>query len=348
MASAELHATQDDPGRTTARDSAALSVLGAVGVVLVLYSYLVAVWPSRQGETFGVVSLLRRWVNEPMGIGSDFGFLGTALIFLIAGYLGARSMDVEPLGRFVLRLLVTFAALALVTSGLVFLAGLAGGEAYRGSGLELGPDPSSGYFLLIISLFVLSALLCRPLARIHPAWAVAAQIVVSSVPVFLGAGAEGLPRSLSLQFAFLPILIIGQLAWSVRTARMPLWLAVVLGMAAFQVMAWAERSYHELLPWWYPLSAVFAMLFFLLLLNHPPRFGLHAVFGWLFDRRYPALLFTVTLGWATLSLLGPVVPTGLAVLASLLITLAAADGYHRLIEKPLRRLLVRGRPPQGA
>ncbi|APU12163.1 MULTISPECIES: hypothetical protein [Actinoalloteichus] len=352
---------------TTARDASGLSVLGTVAVVLVLYSYLVALWPNRQGEAFDLVVVLRRWVNEPLGIGSDFGFVGIALLLLIAGYLGGRSLDLESLGRLAARMLVTFYALAALAAGIAFLVVLAGGEVYTA---PAGADPDGGSLLaaaLLIApvtasveavpfvavltsvlVFLIVAVLCRPLARLHPAWAILGQILLCAVPVFIGVGTpEGPLRSLGLLAFLLPVLIIGQIAWSVRYSTVPLWLGVLLGMTTFQVMAWAEHSYRELLHWWYPLSAVFAVLLFLLLLTHPPRFGEHGVFRWFFDRRHALLLFTPTIGWASQSALATL-PAVVAVAIGVGATLAAADGYHRFIETSLRRLLDRGRLSGGS
>ncbi|ASO17739.1 multisubunit Na+/H+ antiporter MnhC subunit [Actinoalloteichus hoggarensis] len=357
----------DQPDRTaTARDAWGLSVLGTVAVVLVLYSYLVALWPNRQGETFGLVVVLRRWVNEPLGIGADFGFVGIALLLLIAGYLGARSMDLEPLGRFAMRILVMFYALAVFTAGLAFLILLAGGELYTAPA-DVDPDGGSlvatalliapvtasvdavpfAIVLTSVLVFLIVAILCRPLARIHPAWAILTQILLCAVPVFVGVGAEGPLRSFGLLAFLLPVVIIGQITWSVRHSTIPLWLGVLLGMTTFQVMAWAEHSYRELLHWWYPLSAVFAVLLLLLALNHPPRFGAYGVFQWFFDRRHTILLFIPTIGWATQTA-STALPVILVVVLGIGANLAAADAYHRFIETGLRRLLDRARSPGGS
>lgn len=58
------------------------AVLPAVAVLLVVYGYGYAL-PS---GTSPVLRTVRQWANVPLGIGDDFGFLGIAILLVLAGY----------------------------------------------------------------------------------------------------------------------------------------------------------------------------------------------------------------------------------------------------------------------
>lgn len=333
-----------------------LTVLAAAGVVLVGYSYLFGLWTSRFGESPGLLVTIRSWVNQPTGIGEDFGFLGVALLLLVAGYLISETASRLPARQFV-RLLsrtaVPVAVGAVLVSVLLVLLGAtpltdpADAElsfAAVITNLLLVPRLFGQPSLFALDapvtatlLFVLLVLAIRPLLQ-HTLIAVIVQLEVVGALVLLGgwaneAGASPFLHALGLVAGYLPLLLIGQLAWLYRTGRLNARFGTGFGIAAVVLLVVHDRLFPELSDWWHPLSAFYAVLLMLIALPRGTSIAGSAPVRWLAVRALPLFFSILVVGYATLGLQSGWMPLVLAIPIALAVSGLCAEGVHRALER---------------
>jgi hypothetical protein len=331
-----------------------LTVLAAAGVVLVGYSYLFGLWPSRYAESPDLLVTIRGWVNQPTGIGEDFGFLGVALLLLVAGYFISEAAFLLPARQLLLRLGRTAAPVVagavLVSTVLVLLGATPLTDPAEAdvsfaavvTNLLLVPrffgQPS--LFALDVpvtatTLFVLLVLAMRPLLR-HPVIATVVQLEIVGGLVLLGGWANevGSPaslRALGLIAGYLPLLLLGQLAWLFRTGRLDARIGAGFGLAGVVVIVVHDRLFPELSGWWRPLGAIYAVLLMLIALPRGAAIADLAPVRWLASRALPLFFSIVVVGYATLGLQRDWMPLVLAIPIAFAVSGLCAEGVHRAV-----------------
>jgi hypothetical protein len=331
-----------------------LAVLAAAGVVLVGYSYLFGLWTSRYGQSPDLLVTIRAWVNQPTGIGEDFGFLGVALLLIVAGYL--ISETAYRLGPKQFSLVLGRTAVPVVL-GAVLLSGvlvLLGGEPFT--------DPADAHLSLTVVLanlllmprvfgqpslfaldvpvtatllFVLLVLAIRPLLR-HPVIAVLVQLEVIGGLILLGgwANTTGGPswlHGLGLAAGYLPLLLVGQLAWLYRDGRLNARFGVGFGVTGVVLLVVHDRLFPELSGWWHPLSASYAVLLMLIALPRGVSVADVPPVRWLASRAVPLFFSMPVVGYATLGLQRGWMPLVLAVPIAFAVSCLCAEGAYRAV-----------------
>lgn len=331
-----------------------MTVLAAAGIVLVGYSYLFGLWPSRYEQTPGLLVTIRAWVNQPTGIGEDFGFLGVALLLLVAGYVISDTATRLPAKQFWLLLGRTAAPVvlsAVLVSTLLVLLGA--------TPLTDPADVEASFVAVITNLllvprffgqpslfaldvpvtatllFVLLVVAMRPLLR-HAVIAVIVQLEIVCALILLGGWANetGSPTSLhalGLIAGYLPLLLIGQLAWLFRTGRLNARFGVGFGLTGVVLMVAHDRLFPELNGWWHPLSAIYAVLLMLIALPRGAAFAQLDAVRWLASRALPLFFSIVVVGYATLGLQRGWMPLVLAIPIALVVSGLCAEGVHRAV-----------------
>ncbi|MGM1058214.1 hypothetical protein [Saccharothrix sp. Mg75] len=299
-------------------------VVAAVAVVLLAHSYLFGLWASRDGQSPWLLLLVRTWVNQPTGVGEDFGFLATALLLLAAGYAaGGPGHRVARL----LRRAVPVVACAALAAALLDLLGAH----------PLVETPVTAP-VAAVALFGLLAAALRPLTRtpwLRAPWLRVAVLLELACAVVLlvgwavDAGGPGFLRPVGPVAALVPLLVVGQLARLVRDGLVTVPQGAGLGLAALAVLVVADRTTPDAAGYWHPLGAVLAVLLFLIAL---PRGGAWAdarPVRWLSDRALPLYASVPVVGYAAVDLLGAL-PLVLAVPLGAGVAGLAAEGLHRL------------------
>lgn len=333
-----------------------LTVLAAAGVVLVGYSYLFGLWPSRYAESPDLLVTIRGWVNQPTGIGEDFGFLGVALLLLVAGYLVSETAARLPVRQFSLLLARTAAPVALgavlASSVLVLLGATPLTDPVDAdmsfaavlTNLLLVPrffdQPS--FFALDVpvtatALFVLLVLAIRPLLR-YPVIAVVLQLEIMGGLVLLGGWANESNSSaalhaLGLIAGYLPLLLLGQLAWMFRTGKLNARFGTGFGFASVVLIVVHDRLLPQLSGWWHPLSAFYAVLLVLIALPRGASIADLAPVRWLASRALPLFFSILVVGYATLGLQRGWMPLLLAVPIAFVVSGLCAEGVHRGVRR---------------
>ncbi|NUT98907.1 MAG: hypothetical protein HOY78_43590 [Saccharothrix sp.] len=306
--------------RTDPLTTPGLRVAAAAGVLLVAYSYLAALWPSRHSSTPRPVTIIRAWVNRPTGLGEDFGHLGTVLLLLVAGFAitGAvctgRRARLARAGLIPLGIAVALGALVRVVGGGV-LTDVA----------VVAPVVAAGCFAVSTSALL-------PLLHRHPVPAVFVPLAVACVVALLAGSAAGseAARVAGSAAAFVPMLVVGQVSWMVRTGRLPNAVGVVFGLVCLGATVGADVVFPEYSAFWRPLGGVVASVLFLIAL---PRSGSFAATGpvrWLADRAWPLVLAVPVIGFPALDLL-----SGLPFVLGLPVAAAAVgvggEALHRVV-----------------
>ncbi|GLY48174.1 hypothetical protein [Lentzea sp. NBRC 102530] len=333
---------------------AGLSVLAAAGVVLVGYSYLFGLWTSRYGQSPDLLVTIRGWVNQPTGIGEDFGFLGVALLLVVAGYVLSESAAQRSprqfltlLGRTVLPVVVGAVLLStvLVLVGATPLTEPAEPSLSFGAvfaNLWLVPGLFGQPSLLGLNapvtaalLFVLLLLAVRPLLR-YPKIAAVVQLEVVGGLILLGGwsnevDASSFLHSLGLVAGYLPLLLIGQLAWMFRSGGLNARFGVGFGVASLVLLVVHDRLFPELGGWWHPLSGAYAVLLMLIALPRGAAVAGKAPVRWLASRALPLFFSILVVGYAVLGLQRGWMPLVLAIPIAFAVAGLCAEGVHRAV-----------------
>jgi hypothetical protein len=322
----------------------------ALGVVLIGYSYLAALWPVRHGFTPDAVQLAREWLNFPLGIGDDFGLLGAGLLLVAGGFWAAGQLADDPRRLAWLALVRGYLpyALACTISWLLLLGQAepltaprhvdptAGGypanlllvDRVLGEGALLG----LGWGVAVagcsaVLLAGTAALLTR--GRWLALLGLAVQLAVVAAVSVTAAGTGGWYHELGRLLALVVFPLLGQLVWVARAHSGTGWAAAPIGVGCLAVLVAAERGYSELGGSWLALTLVYAVLVVLLVARANPVGG--RVVRWLGSRGYPTALLVCAIGYPLLGALDRVdVRFWLALPLGVLATLLIAEIVHRL------------------
>ena len=331
---------------------AGLPVAVATALVMTTYSYLFAMWPSRNDSVPSAVALVRRWVNEPLGIGEDFGVLGISILLICGGYTVASATRRDGPARVAGCLALRAAVPALVaTLGSATTVLLGGSPLTRPATVEVSASDLAANVLLVDrvlgrpSLLELSwvltagALFClffaatRALGERLPQAGDALGLVTALTIVLTAAGSGGWYHQLGLIVSFVPMACVGRSLADAGAGRAPAWSPVLAGTGTFVVLVAAERSYDELAGWWYPLTFVYAVLVVLLALAHGQRRAGNAPVRWLAGRGYQLLLFQGVIGYALVGVLCSTAGLALwpALIAAAAVSCLAAECGFRVL-----------------
>jgi hypothetical protein len=294
--------------------SRGLRLVVAAGLCLACYGFMIGLWLE---PAPGVLAGVRKWLNEPLGLGEDFGMLGVFLLLICGGYTVAAAST--PVKRLLVRGVVPLVP-ATVLSGLTGI----GSDGHLPFGL--------GWVVLAGALFCLLFFATKP---VKVAWLVPAlQLVAVAAVVLPARDVTGWPHDLGIVSSFVSLPVLGQLLWMVRSERLPAWLATPFGVGCFALLVVAQNGYRELTGWWYPLTLVYALLITLLGLSGEGRLADSAVVRWLSSRAYGLFVMLVVVGYGVLS--GELV----MIVPALVATGAAAELCYR-VPSLVRREAVR-------
>ncbi|XVS64545.1 hypothetical protein ACQPYE_00330 [Actinosynnema sp. CA-299493] len=300
-------------------------VVTATAVCLLAYSYLFGLWPNRHDHQAGLVVVVRSWVNQPTGIGEDFGFLGVALLLMAAGHAVA-GVDRWPAAVRLLRRVVPAVVCAVLVGVLLSLVGA-----------EPLTDAAVTAPVAAVASAGLLVLLLRPVERGAPWLAVLVQLEIACVLVLAGGWAGGggpdVLRLLGLVGGLLPLTALGQVAWQVRAGRLTAAHGFGLGLLAVALLVLADGMAPDLAGYWRPYGGVLALLLFLIALPRGASLAATRPVRWLSSRAVPLYASVPVVGYAVTGVLADVVPPTIALLLGTVCAGGAAEALHRGSEK---------------
>jgi hypothetical protein len=268
------------------------TVARATGICLVVYSYLGGLWLDRHGQSFGLVDVVREWLNRPLGVGEDFGVLGLMLLLLASGYAAKPGLDLPRLVR-----IAAPVGVAAVLAGVLSLVHA-----------EVLVEPLVWVVAIELVLWPFSAIRA-------PGWLVPLVLLLAVAVLLL----VGVSPGFAMPVVLFPLAVLGRV---LGDAGLPGWAKVLFGLGVWGLLAWTEVVVPGVAQWWYPLTALVAVLLFLVALRADDTVGTRPAVRWLAERSRWLLVLTGVLGWAVLGL-GLPFPVGFP-LAVAAILLAAA------------------------
>ncbi len=284
-----------------------IAVLRAGAALLVVYSYLVALWLRHHGADPQPIAGIREWLNRPLRTGEDFGPFALMVLLLCTGWTTAAA---RTTGRDLLRTALP----VLVAAPLASAALTIGLDVWTYSpGLGLVP------LAWVVGLQLVAALVGLD----RRGWPVPVALL-GGVGLVVAFDVEALGKPA----LFLTMVLVGHAARRVGDGVLPGWVGLTLGAGCFAAVALLDGTVTGLHQWWYPVTATYAVLVFLAAVAVPVPD--RPVIRWLADRAEWLLVLSGVVGFAVLGLLHLRVPLSAAILCALAATALAADAGHRM------------------
>jgi hypothetical protein len=229
-----------------------VTTLRAGATVLGAYAYVVALLVA--GEP---VTTIREWLNRQLGLGEDFGPFAIMLLLVCTGYTAAAT-------GFEARRLAWVCVPALVAVALALAAGTVP--------------------LIWVTVLQVGGWLVALDRRTWPT--TLALLAAIGVLCLFSTDLTWLGRPL----AFLPLVLVGHVAWRVLAGTLPVRAGVLLGAGCVGAVIGVDDAFPGLDQWWYPVAATFTVLVFVVAARpgattaavdaHPVTRGLAAVAEW--------------------------------------------------------------------
>ncbi|WP_367128916.1 hypothetical protein [Saccharothrix sp. HUAS TT1] len=187
---------------------------------------------------------------------------------------GVRSVGWRDDVRRLVRIAVPVAVAALLTAVLLLLD------------VEVLVQPMALVLGIELVIWLTGALAVRTNAWLVPL----GQLLVVAGLLLAG----GVSADFAMPLVLFPLAVLGQVI-----GRLPGWAVALFGFGVWGLLAWTEHVHPGVAEWWYPLTALYAVLFYVITTR--ARTTTRAV-RWLAGRARWLLVLTGTLGWAVLGL----------------------------------------------
>ena len=356
-----------------------ISLLRGVASLLVMWDHLVGIWTDRYKIAFAPLGLVRDYINRPLVIIQDFGYLGVAFFFFVSGFIITHVAQretrlvfaVKRLLRIYPPLIVSIVAIYALQRGLhAFAVGADGSAGYLNYDRNIAEMPLRH---VLLSMTLLNYVIPRPGAVNGVAWTLVIEMIfyalcLLALPLLkrrpaLGAGALAGVVALILyesrafgpsfflfavSCSYVPLLLIGQLTYLLWSGKIGRWLFAALAIANYVVFISGVRQIY---PQFYePASSygvsslyAFAVFAILLLLNSSLR--VPRLLNFYSKISFSLYLYHGTVGMLALGLLYPLAGYPVALVLAVGAATGASYLSWRLVEEPsqaaARRLLRR-------
>ena len=336
------------------RNFAFLNLLRGAAVLLVVYDHLGAVWPEREGRSWIVNRVVRRWVSEPLGIIQDFGFFGVALFFLVSGFVITHVAQRESRFQFATKRIFRIYPPLILSILLLIALGLVRGDALLSPGDYLRSFTLVNYFqvpqvvvqgvawtLVIEMLFYAVVFATLPLLKSRPALTCALTLAGVALGVWQSREFGASFFLVASSVAFLPYLLLGQLVYLRWARRIGVGEFAVLTGAAYVVALFGIRRIHTaFLPAdnSYMISVGFAFAVFVAALALEDSIRVPRSLSFVSDVSYSLYLLHGVVGFFVLDQLVGRISFTAALVVAFAAGLGAAYVAHRFVERPSQQV----------
>jgi peptidoglycan/LPS O-acetylase OafA/YrhL len=328
----------------------------AVGVLLVVYSDVTAIWGRLSSPVLRTLDSVTR---TPLHLSEQgVGQVAVPLFFLISGFVVTPVGMAEGRGRFAVRRALRICPLLAVTVVLAAVLVLAGAHPLR-----IGAPPSASPVAVLTNITLLNYFLTPQHVLVAVAWTLAVEllfylVLLVLIPLFRRSALMAIGVELAfvavviatsrllgpdyhlfaVSVSFLPAVIVGQIIWAAHTGRIRMWVAGACG-----VVAWALYIAAELLDLGrangsYDIALAYAIVLFVAGLLLEPRLRPQRWITFLSDRGYAIYLLHGVVLFPLLDLLMRYVPLAVALPVGLAVTLVVVELAYRYVDRPGRRL----------
>jgi peptidoglycan/LPS O-acetylase OafA/YrhL len=335
-----------------------LNLLRGLAALMVVWAHLVGYYLEVTDRSWWPFYAVHRFIEIPMGIVENFGYLGVALFFFISGFVITHAGTRETSTEFILkRVLRIYPPLIFAILLVLFLAWFTGGPI---NGVDGAPfnlldllanfslanytfQPRSvlltvAWTLAVEMMFYLLMWATRGLLA-KRAWLVSPVILVVIGVLLATSGLTSSGYVIALTAVNVPLLVIGQVCYFVATKRIPLWLAAVYGVVAWGLYVWGTERLNpgQLVDGnLYPSNAVLAFLLFIVAVLAEGRLRPSRVMGVVAKRSYSLYLVHASLGLTILGTFNTYtdLPYTFTLLVALVAVAIVTEISYRFVEKP--------------
>ena len=336
------------------KNFAFLNLLRASAVLLVLWDHLGAVWPERNSMYWWPRQFLQTWVNEPLAIIQDFGFLGVVTFFIISGFIITHAAQRETRFEFAIkRILRIYPPLIASILTVIVITVLRDGELlswkkYVISFTLLNYMQSPQYVvngvawtLVIEMLFYAAVFILMSQLKRRPDIGVTVLITFIWLVISRARSFGASFFLLAASFAYLPYLVQGQLIYLRWAKKITNSSYAVLAFATYAVTIYGIQTIHtNYLPVdnSYMISFIYALFVFLISLFLEDSIRLPRVVSFTSDISYSLYLYHGIVGFLVLDLTVSKINLTLSIGAALTTAFAVAYASYRFIERPFQKL----------
>jgi peptidoglycan/LPS O-acetylase OafA/YrhL len=338
-----------------------LTLLRAAAPLLVVWDHFGAVWPNRNDRSWFVNENVRDYVNAPLGVIQDFGWLGVAIFFLISGfiipYVALREDAVAfgtkrafrifpPLWASIALIIVVnwFRTIVLDTEAVTYSLGDVVKSAFLVNYLQPGGTAINGvaWTLIIEVLFYSLCLIGWPVLQRRPA----SFVLGSLAAIWLGvnqAFEHGATfHQVIASVGYLPVLLLGTclyLRWSGRISIVSFALLSGACWVTFvQYLRHVRPEFYDAMNS-YGISVALAYAIFVIALLLDDHITIPAPVRFVSDISYSLYLTHSVVGFFVFDVLVTEHQLSFAVSLFVAIALALATAYvsWRYVERPTQR-----------
>ncbi len=330
-----------------------IHLLRAIAVSMVIYDHLIGSYIETKKWTWLPKTWLDTYVLAPFGIIQSFGFMGVALFFLVSGYIITHVASAESKLEFFIKRVFRIYPPLIVSVLVCLLCG-----KWIGVATPSLPDVFLNFTLLnflhipqvviqgvawslVIEVeFYLITLLFLDALKRWPVLHVILQSLLVGASIFYCRAFGDNFFLFCAGFAYVPYLIIGQLAYYRQRQRMSLACFILLLILQFGLIQWGIRTIHtQFLPVGnsYLINFSFALGIFAVLAMS----NMKAIEGFpkrVAEMSYSLYLLHGSIGIGVLNILTQHFSFLPSLAIALAATLLAAYLSFRFIEKPSQKL----------
>lgn len=326
-----------------------LEILRAFAALLVVYDHLLARWPEKNAIALPAILFIQKYVNQPLGIIQDFGWLGVSIFFLVSGFIITHVSLRETPFEFVIKRIFRIYPLLVIATIL---------SAWINSKQNLTASSSSiltnifliNYWIhphiilvatawtLAIEIIFYGFTFLQMLAKLGPlARIVSAQLAVGGILMFARSMGDNF-FLFSASAAYMPYLITGQIFYFMlhkRSLNLPV--SILLLIATYVETLYGISSIHTTfspIQNSYLLSFIYAIFIFLIGYFNNEKLRPNRIVNALADTSYPLYLFHVAIGYFILDLFVPQIGFLTALCLAFVSVGLFVTFIHQAIEKP--------------
>ena len=330
-----------------------LNILRGPAALLVMWDHFTGAWPeiAEKGHWF-ISDIVREYINTPLGIIQDFGFMGVVVFFLISGYLITHVAQREDRFVFVVKRFFRIYPPLFFSIALIVAFGFYKGIYYKAEDIFLAatllnyinvpqnPINGAAWTLIIEILFYsLVTLFMAPIKKM----AVLGSLLISMSCWIAIVTSRMLGDNyflFSVNMSFVPYLLMGQLLYYVHNKRISFGTFALLTMFNYYIMMKGIILIHSNFYQSsnsYGVTFVYSYFIFTIAMisNEWLRENIVVKSLSYFSRiSYSLYLIHGTIGFFLLKNLMPRIGYPLALLVTVITVVFCSHWVHRLIEKP--------------
>ena len=335
-----------------------LDVMRGIAPVLVIYSHVVALFLVPHKVDTHVVDLLNENFRDPLRLEQQMGHLAVVMFFLVSGFIITQVGTQESHREFLVKRLFRIYPLLIVTVSLTAVLSIwhlqvlrTGQHFWISLQSVLTNFTLSNYFIvpqvilvgvawtLVIEVIFYAIVLSMLAILRRWAW-LAILIEMAMVLAALLLAREFGPSFflLAVNMSYLPVVLLGQVTWSVWSGRVPLWAGTLLGFGCWTLYVLGDIRNMGRLDDAYSSTAALGFGLFIVLLLAESRLRPMKPISFFADRSYSLYLLHGPIAFPVFESLYGKLPLIVVIILGLALTVGAAELTFRFVEQPGQRI----------